>query len=202
MKIKNTSGLVLAEALVAVATLGIAALALSSIIQNAISITTTSQDYLIAQNLVTEAIEAVKNVEESNLLIRPRELFPDQEECWLVLDPRIILDPDKVCVDTASVNGKYLAIQENGKWRMETVGGPDLDLNNIEPNTKVYRLLIKNKQYLHGAAGGAPTPFYRQIKFVDVPADHSKAEFEVKVEWQQGQKVRNIVRSYTLYNYL
>ncbi len=192
IKTKNTRGLILAEALVAVATLGIAAMALSTIIQNALAVTELSKDYLIAQNLATEAIEAVKSVKHTNLLIRPRALFPDAQGCWLVLDPQTIADPQIDCILVADKDEQYLVIMEDGRWKMEASDNPD-----------TYRLALKDEQYIHSMEAGAdPTKFYREVEFIDVPEDNQYSTFEVKIKWKHGAKERNIVRQYTLFNSL
>lgn len=192
MKIKNTAGLILAEALVAIATLAIAAVALSSIIQNAIAITEVSQDYLIAQNLATEAIEAVKDVRQSNLLIRPRDLFPGSQACWLVLNPQLIVDPAHDCSPLPVADSKYIVKMEGGQWKMEQGA-----------NQKAfYRLALVDEQYVYSLAAANQTKYYREVRFIDVPEGNQRATFEVTVEWTQGAKVRQIVRRYTLYNQL
>lgn len=197
---KNKSGLILTEALVAIAMLVISTIVMSSIIQNSLSTTTMSKDYMIAQNLATESIEVVKVIRDSNLLIRPAELNPGQD-CWLVLDPASLLLPINNCNMTA-VNGQnYLTEQIDGKWKLKSVIGEDLNLASInQARQRNYQLFLKNNRYIHSVAAGLKeTKFYRRVKFT-IPADKSSATVEVKVQWKTGQKIRTVVRSYTLFN--
>jgi hypothetical protein len=78
----NKSGLILAEALVAVTTLLIATVVVTGIIKSSLEATSLSRSYLIAQNLATEAIEGVKSFRDTNWLKAPTA----HPECWMVLD--------------------------------------------------------------------------------------------------------------------
>lgn len=195
----------MAEALVAIATLIVGTFALSTIVSNAVSATSTSRDYLLAQNLITEAAEAVKNVRDSNWLI-----YPSKKECWLMLDPGTVLLAD---CDTASpalsvtASGNYLATPGDG-WVLEAVAGEPLNLEINEISESDHYIL-----YIQGAVGqyeyvsssvpigdGDPSGFYRSIVFTALTDD--SAQFEVTVQWRNGAKVRSITRKFTIYNYL
>lgn len=229
-------GLVLTEALVAMATLTTGVIALSTIINNAISTLAVSRDYMIAQNLATEGIEAVKAVRDSNWL-----LFPTNKECWLYLDPysaavKLSANQSVSCSGAASPEMSYEKVSSTGKvtyygknyapfvdgsdaWKLVNVtsgysyGDGALDLENSSFNQEKFIILIKDLglgkfMYISKPSGNPPadttnSKFYRSIIFKEIDkTTHTKATFEVKVQWLEGAKVRTILRESTLYNYL
>lgn len=73
----GVGGMVLTEVLIALATLITAVIALGSITTSSISTTILSRDYLVAENLVTEAVKIVKNLPNTNRLRKPGyQIFP------------------------------------------------------------------------------------------------------------------------------
>lgn len=202
LAVKNSknSGMILTEALVAVATLATGVIILSSIINNSISSTIVSKDYLIAQNLLTESVEAVKNIRDTNWLIRP-----DKKECWLMTDP------DNPNCDAAlpEKNSNYVTVFGNSGWKLHKIANGDgLDLASSQaaltaPPYRVYQkaIMADTKQYVNAEnALQDSSKFYRTVKFSNVSID--SAFFEAKVQWADGAKVRTVSRSFTMYNYL
>lgn len=207
-------GLVMAEALVAISTLIVGTFVLSTIVSNAVSATSTSRDYLLAQNLITEAAEAVKNVRDSNWLI-----YPSRKECWLMLNPGSV--PLAECGDAPDVSvppppavSNYLATQSGDGWVLEDPVSPQsLDLETNTPTeSDPYALHIQSIEDQHEYVSSTvinnnPSGFYRSIEFTALNDPDSdgivdNAQFEVKVEWRDGAKVRSITRKFTIYNYL
>lgn len=198
MKIlKNKTGLILAEALLAIAMLSIGSLVMASIIQSSITTTTLSKNYLIAQNLATEAMEAVKSVRDTNWLLQA-----DAPECWLELVP----DSDGVCGEVVITGGSYIPKESNGKWFLEDMTG-ELDLG-APGDDESYHLKIETgngyDRYVY--TGTNDSIFYRGINavgIIDEPWDDVEdyAVLEVVVEWMEGRKIRSLTRDFILYNY-
>lgn len=198
-------GLILTEALVAIASLTLGVVALGTVITNATSTTKVSKDYLLAQNLATEAIETVKNIRDSNWLIQP-----SRRECWLVLNPRLVGN----CVpESASVGSNYIAIfdDDENKWSLQTSGASgELDLAaNVGTlaSQDPYRLYIEDRGgvdfYVNtGGASGTASSFYRNIKFSEIDPDNDFANLEITLQWFDGAKVRTIKQDAILYNHL
>ncbi|MFH1533845.1 MAG: hypothetical protein ABID64_02845 [Nitrospirota bacterium] len=189
MKIKqNKSGLILTEALLAIAMLSIGSLVLASIIQNAVRTTALSKNYLIAQNLATEGMETIKSVRDTNWLLQA-----DEPECWLEKEPDIGGD---ICLDVMMEGGSYLPQENGGKWKM--VDGTGV-LNLEDGDDPEYQMHVEDGRYSYNVIG-EPTIFYRGINVVSmVGTDY--AVFEVVVEWKEGQKVRSLKRDLLLYNF-
>lgn len=191
--IKNKFGLILSEALLAIAMLSIGSLIVGTIINNAISTTTLSKNYLIAQNLATEAVEAVKSIRDTNWLLEP-----DDKNCWLRRDTTL------TCASKVTANGNYIAKKDNNnKWKLVSKGA------TLPSAIDAYILYIKTdglfKTYVHDIVINNKSIFYRGIHFtniVDEDGDGIKdyATFEVSVYWKEGAKVRSLKRSVTLYN--
>ena len=190
MKMKNIKGMVLTEALVAVATLATATIILGSMITSGIDSTKTSRDYLLAQNLLTEGLEVVKNIRDSNRLIRP-----DKPDCWLYAKPASlsIASPDVNCAHGSVGTAKnYLILNEANRWKLVDSGVEGLNLQNNQESNEKYHL----KKY----DSDDPSKFYRSIVFLEITV--SSATFEVKVQWEDGAKVRTVNDSFILSNYL
>jgi len=200
MKItQNKSGLILTEALLAISMLALGSLVLASIIQTSVRTTVLSRNYLIAQNLATEGMEAVKSVRDTNWLLQPGE--PD---CWLEKDPDFGGD---ICPNKMANGGSYIPREDGGKWYMFD-GNMPLDLSDTNSDAE-YQLHVDKGRYLYGETPSSePTIFYRSINVLSVmdnaPADgvDEYAVFEVVVEWKEGQKIRSLRRELLLYNFI
>jgi len=114
-KIKNINGVILTEALIAVAMLVIASVATTSVIKNSVNATKLSKNYLIAENYLTEGIEVVESIRNSNWLRKPL----DKESCWLVPNPDISASANCDLVNTekyykiAFVDNNWRLVEEN-----------------------------------------------------------------------------------------
>lgn len=194
-RFRNKKGSILAEALVAVTTLIAGVVAVSTIINNAISATVVSKDYLVAENLANEAVESIKIIRDTNIMKWPQ--FKDT--CWKVANPATVADPGACAGRSIVGNNNYLAKLTGANWSLDVSGQGDLDLSSIQNASGAYNLYLKNGTYLHDPSGAA-SKFYRSVKAISVNAN--SADFEVKVQWLDGVKVREIIRSYTIYNYL
>lgn len=191
-------GLILTEALIAITTLTAGAIAMGSIVSNAISTTTVSKDYLIAQNLVTEGEEAVKVIRATNWMKKP-----DKKDCWLT----ITTDCSGAKV---SAGESYAAINKSGLWQLVDAnsGGLDLAQSNVATYQTPFQLYLQDiggvKQYVAVNSGNLPVSrFFRAIKFVNVDTtNNTQATFEIKIQWLDGSRVRTINRELTIYNYL
>lgn len=197
----TAAGLVLTEALIAVATLAFGVVALGSITNNAISTAILSKDYLVAGGLVKEGVEAVKDIRYSNWLLKPN----DTATCWLRLVPDNTSDPN--CGYTASTTN-YIVTSNNGSWSMQSAGGAVLNLDS-ESNPRYTLYLDSNPDTagyyasLSNLAANSTTitasRYYRSVNFTKV--DSNSATFTVTVEWKDGAKTRDLNKTITIYNY-
>jgi len=187
----------MAEALLAITLLVVGASILGTILMNASGSTAISKDYLIAQNLATEGVEAVKNIRDTNWL-----RMPNDKKCWLALDPDINCADNTSPTYTSYNDMSYIAGQNNkGWWSLSKGTESGLDLSNnpdSSTNTK-FRLYINGGgKYVHDQAFTS-SPFFREVRFTD--ATELMATFNVKVQWVEGKKVRTISRDKcTIYN--
>lgn len=196
MNLKNVKGMVLTEALVAVATLATATIILGSMITGGIDTTKTSKDYLVAQNLLTEGFEGVKNIRDSNHLIKP-----DKPECWLYAKPiELISNPNMNCAqDTVAEGLNYLILSENNQ--LQSVGGEKLNLKMKNQSNEKYRLHIDDLfGMVHNVNLSKPSKFYRSVSFSKI--ENGMATFEVSVQWEDGAKVKTVSDILTIFNYL
>ncbi len=196
--IKNRFGLVLSEALLAIAMLSIGVLIVGTIINNALTTTALSKNYLIAQNLATEGIEAVKSIRDTNWLLEP-----DDKNCWLRRDTT------QACNFKVVTNGNYTAVKDaNNKWKLVSKGA------NLPAATDTYVLYIKTnnvgddqyKTYVHDVVINNKSNFYRGIHVLDIIDEDGDgvqdyATFEISVFWKEGAKTTSLKRSVVLYNY-
>lgn len=186
-------GLVLAETLVAVAILAIAAVALAAIINNGTSATKVARDYLVAENLVTEAVEMATSLKETNVMLRPQDVNPEAVICWLYLRPGVLAaNPENECEGgTATANVRYIfKYDASGNLEFEAAAGEE-----------DFRLSLVDSVYTHdGEPEDTQSRFYRSIEFLDIAADNRSATFEVRVWWDDGGKEREVVREVKIFN--
>lgn len=161
------------ETLIAIAMIGTAVLVMGSIIDGAVKITAWSRSQLIADGLITEAIEGVKNLRDTKLLQKSKDAF-------------------------AGANTSY-TVERNtlNQWSLSHQSPNALDLeNNV---TGDYLLYVDDVEGYNHHSTGVPSIFYRGVNFTEVSAE--KVEFEVSVQWYEGTKIRFLDREMTLYNY-
>ncbi|MFH1533371.1 MAG: hypothetical protein ABID64_00375 [Nitrospirota bacterium] len=198
MKIfKNKKGLILAEALLAIAILGIGTMVIASLVDSGTRTMVLSKNYLIAQNLAMEAVETVNSVRDTNWLLQADDLG-----CWLELDP----DGSPGCAFKAVI-GSYIPEVSGSEWKLtEIFGGLDLENGGSDENYRLKKDTSAGyERYVYGGIGDNSI-FYRGINvlnLVDAEADgiDDYAEFEVVVEWKEGQKIRSIRWPFILYNH-
>lgn len=178
MKINvNRAGLVMAEALLTVTMLAIAAIILSEVFQSSMTMTALSKNYLIGQNLAVEGVEIVKQIRNTNWLVEPND-----KTCWLTLDPS--LD----CNGEALVDRNYLAFAtENGAYKLVEDDAGTLYIDSLKRFTAV-------------KGENAASNFGRLIKFTQITDNN--ATVEVTVSWNEGQKVNKITVTEVITNSL
>lgn len=213
---KQKSGVILTEALFAVSLLVIGGIILGSIINNALSITGISKNYLIGQNLATEGVEAVKNIRDTNWMIFP--IAPDisgspKKAVWLCMEPSSTCEGSNSEIPITG-NSYLLRQDSNDRWKLINSKdvASELDLyseNNINKKPYILKVVERNfgtsNSYLKFTSGGNEVTvpsypiFHRGVKFISV--SDTEAEFEVKVQWMEGTQVRTISRVVKIYNY-
>ena len=220
MKIlKNKSGLILAEALVAVSTLVIASIIVTGIIKSSLKVTALSRNYLIAQNLATEAIEGVKSFRDTNWLKAPN----DHQECWMVVDLEVG-DTDLECLAKESITHQtdesYIVTSTEEGWGLF---GEDVELAEVDgEEVGVFESIdlgvvaldnffpfviefVPDGMAVNVPSGEAAPPnsessgFYRYVEVLYV--DEHEAHFEVNVEWLMNNKARKVERNFIIYNF-
>lgn len=207
MKTPTKKGMVLAECLTSITILTICIVILSGVITSSATSTAMSRDYVIAQNLANEAKSIVKIIRNSNWMIRPEE----KDKCWLVKKPSDIIGTTPSCTPTISANTSDFYIPSfdtsTGAWSLKTASATDLDLSNNQDSTNSkYLLRLKDIEngvtmYLQNPndTSETATKFYRRIKFTSTA--NGIANFEIKVEWKDGAKVRKYTTNSTITNY-
>lgn len=192
---RKKCGIVLTEALVAIGMISVGVLILSSVINSAVSTTKLSKGYLVAQNLVTEGVEAVKNIRSTNWLTAS-----DDRTCWLRIDPAEACDTAGV---KAATGNDYILEPSGSAWHLVEFSGQPLDLNNKLTNDWFYQIFTGSpRSFVSEGYGDEPTQYYRSIRFTNIDPSNDFAEFEVIVQWMDGAKVREVSRTLTIYNYL
>lgn len=196
-------GLALAEALMAVALLAVGAVIAGTLIKNGILATRISKEYLVGQNLVTEGIEAVRNIRDTNWLRNPLDT-----DCWLKLDPdnteecsgSVLAQTEISYITKDRSDGSWVLEDPPGTATLDLVDGTGVDafiLYLVEEDSSVVGLY--DRYTADKNAGGAQTEYYRSIEFLEMSPD--SALFEVKVQWYSASTVREVSRKILMYNY-
>lgn len=189
------SGETLIEALVSIMVLIMAGGVASSMIIAAIQQSALSEDYLIAQNLAYEAVEAMEDVRDTNKM-----LYPGMEECWMNLSPDPTVTPDSCDLNPGLKNsseGKFYtinygntgAIGEYNHWYL----GNESD--SIPIATKLYTEPATGRYTHNSDEGNIESKFSRYIKVTVVSTDNSQITFDVVVKWQRGGKETELLLS-------
>lgn len=197
-KIQKKSGIIMTEALLAVALMATGVLILGGIITSAISTTKLSKDYMVAQNLASEAVEGIKNIRSTNWLVSPND-----GTCWFSLEG--------VCGPNPIKGSSYTVNLKDDKWVMKYEANP-LEITNTTTKSSVDNYLLyieeitegetKYSQYQSFAnsnVSSTPSRFYRGVYVKEFKDEF--ADFEIKVQWKDGVKTRTLVRDLTLFNY-
>lgn len=189
MKTKNIKGLVLLEALMAIALLSTASTVMGGILRDSVSTTALSRDYVQAYNLSTEAVESIKDIRDTNWLIHPTD-----NSCWLVIDPTA---NGVNCAASQAIEGVNYVTErtEKGSFKLVAVAGQNLDLEKNLNGATPYKLSSDSNAAI----------FYRSVRMTGLKkvGDIIKsASFDVLVEWKRGNKNAKIIRTFTLHNFM
>jgi type II secretory pathway pseudopilin PulG len=203
-KIFNKSGETLLEVLIALTIVTVAAAAAGSAIMAAVQGLSLSKNYLIAQNLADEGLEAVKNIRDTNWM----KYTINKSTCWLVIGDTTNLE-GKDCKTaksfeyTPSLPGEstrndYKLSFSNGRWNAT------VQTSDIDTDINLYKLGLKDGKYQNDESG-APV-FYRAIRVSD-PIDAGEGNIdsitiESIVKWYEGSKLFWISGKEILTNYL
>lgn len=193
---KKRLGMVLTEALVAIATLAMGVIALGTITQNSIGTTILAKDYLVARGLAKEGEEAVKNIRYTNWMLKAAN-----KNCWLRINPSNLADPN--CGSLATANSYYVATLNGGVWTLKSESAAPNPDTPTASTTSPFLLYSDDNGYYPVSTkplNSKPSKFYRSVQPTSITAD--AATFNIKVQWKDGAKTREINRSLTMYNYL
>ncbi len=194
---KNKDGIVMTEALMAVALMASAVIITGAIIESTVSTTKQSRDYAIAQNLANEAISAVENIINSNSII-----YPNDDDCWLNYTT------NGEC-ESVIVGYNYVPILSDGRWFLKSLTQNDLNLRISASSNENFRVITEELKsvntegqgfifpmYSHNSDGNKSS-FYRSIKVLNF--DSSSMNFVVTVQWMDRSIVRNYSSIYTVF---
>lgn len=185
-KIIKKSGETLVEALVSIMVLMMAGSVASSVIISAIQQSALSEDYLIAQNLAYEAVEAIENIRDTNAM-----LYPGVKECWMNLSPAPDVYPGDCYLQPNIKASKFYTIdygkkQDSDIYNHWYLGG---ESSSVPTTAQLY---LKDGRYTHyGDPTLTPTKFSRYIYVEEV--DDNQVIFNVTVSWQRGAKENSLV---------
>jgi hypothetical protein len=194
-QIKKTVGETLVEALVAIFVLTIVGMVASSMIVSAIRTMRLNEDYLIAQSLTVEAVEAIKNIRDTNWLRYPT----DKEKCWLSSDPL------SGCANSIGSDSSY-ALNYRNYWQAERIGSVDavdylLDLSDPNgANNNDFDLCASDHFQYKQCNTVADAKFYREITVQD--ANESRIRLKVRIQWLIGRQLNTMETLAIITNHL
>lgn len=216
-KIKHTRiGESLVEVILAIFVVGIGVGVATTLIVTALESNNFSRDNLIAMNLATEGIEAVRSIRDSNWL----KYSFDREHCWNLMPTSPCTAPYQKILSNHYI--PYL--DANNVWQISASanGALDLESNNDAVNN-LYQLKIVNlfgagqngtnfyvPQQVPCVAPCIPVPddrenlrFYRMITTTNEPDDNNVQAIKVEslVEWKTQGIIHKILLTTRLTNY-
>jgi type II secretory pathway pseudopilin PulG len=193
--IKNRKGETLLEVLIALTLVVVTAAAASSAVISATKSLSLSKNYLVAQNLGSEALEAIKNIRDTNWM-----KFPiNKDECWLVVEE---ISKAEDCatsdrleyISTAGAVNDYVIKFENNRWTAAK------QTQTMEANINAFALREIGGKYTTEITTEAPS-FYRVARIKGETAGES-ITVQIIVKWYEGAKLYEITGTEILTNYL
>lgn len=194
----NKKGETLLEVLIALTLITVSSAATASAIISATQSLSMSKNYLVAQNLAGEAIEAVKNIRDTNWMKFPQNMGT----CWLNIQDidrpeACSSDADKSLAYNANPPYYYSVNFKNSSLVVEK--GPDFN----DADMSGYALALKNDKYMTPEAGASPS-FYRAVKIIDeekAGGMTTSITVQAIVKWHEGAKLYSISGIEILTNY-
>lgn len=212
--LKNKRGLILTEVLLAIVLLALSSVVVGGIINTSIKTSAYSRNFVIAQSLVSEGIEGVLSMRNSNWL-----KYPGNSECWLLIneipsggeggtDCPASGPPSKMVEEEV----EYIPAAFGSDWTVTTYNnnGAAFDLSNPDaaayyqlgivyfgPNEtlKAYVDSFEEEEWDEASS------FYRKVEFDSISMDQTEAVFTVTVAWMEGAKERRVSRTAIMYNF-
>jgi len=191
-------GETLIEVIAALTCLVLAGLTAVTVAIQVMTTTASSREYLIAQNLAREAIEAVVNIRDTNWMLFPQ----DKKDCWMIIDSSTCQQNKKIIEGTSytverTATGLFALTVRSGNLNIQ-------DNSDAKTQFSEFLLYVSDENiYTHTspAQGNLLSPypfpdFYRMVKFSKVdPTDNNdefnqeKMKITVKVQWLQKDSV-------------
>lgn len=210
ISLKNRVGESLLEAIIAVFVVTTSVTVALSVLTTNVDTTAANKQFLIADNLALEAIEAGNNIIQTNYL---RFGVDVNSNCWLVFpqanvnndqcDTSLIVeevDPDY----EGQLQRKYdnTARGPQLKWQLSEIERT-LDLAQGDEANKmftVYEAKLPNlgSTYYTNESTDNPSGFFRSIRFERI--DQKTVNLIAKVQWRQRGRIVTVTKKRTLTN--
>jgi type II secretory pathway pseudopilin PulG len=189
----NKKGIVLVEALIAIAVLAVSAGIVSFVINSANKNLAESREQLMFESFFSEAVEMVTNVVDSNSLIRPEGneaiYSPD---CLFVINPLETADFNRPCSD-------FVQFEAGTKYVPTFDENENLIFSDEEGLGMIYQLpSLKYAQMSNDQAlllGAKDTGYTRFLMFDSLDKDNGEASFTVTL----SHNGNFFTRSYNLF---
>ncbi len=213
------------EVIIAIFMVAMGSAAATSLIVSAMHSNNFSRDNLVALNLATEGMEAMRNVRDTNWL----KFGYDKENCWNL---RPGMPPGTDCNDADKlIFPDAYAINlnpQNYSWELSENVGVNLDLNEDEPTNEDFRLayidvtpgdsdgdgnnandqdLFVTKDFIAdlGLISTGDSIFYRMVEtsyYGENREDADRMQVHSLVQWRSSGIVHQVSLKTTLSNYL
>lgn len=213
--LSNKKGETLLEILIALTVITMASAAAASAVMSAVQSVSMSRNYLIAQNLADEGIEAVKNVRDTNWM-----KYPTQKDCWLNLD-QTTCSTTSTLTDTAKgyaaaydlASSRWILTAQTKLNSSPTLAGTDYNYSlKFNKGNKFCYATDGTGSNTSGGSGpcfmltvASPDTsvpvFYREIRVLSPPTGTS-VTIQITVKWYEGTKLQTLTGVETLTNYL
>ena len=201
------------EVIVAVVVIGMTVIIALNLLLNATSNTSSNRNFLLADNLALEGIEAVSTMISTNILKHGVE---NANTCWLAYATdtnNALFTADKCAQNkivqpgqaTESFLMRGYAIPDL-HWDLNRNTNQAIDLENLANNTpfRLYRATLPppldvNYYYTNEISNNTPSLFYRSVKLA-LDAGGTRVTATVNVAWKEDGRVRHIEKTASLTN--
>lgn len=185
----------------------------ANLLLNSTDSTNINRDYLLAENLASEAQEAVTNMLYSNIIkygtgnlkacflayqTASNGAYFLAEEC----ENNLILDPvvNRLSVESIPVRN-YETTDLHWDISRDVQTSLDLADPNLDPQPfRLYKKRIDNDNYIYTyeIADNTPSPYYRSVSLTTTVDQPLTVEVVAKVQWNDGNKIHSVTEKKSL----
>lgn len=214
---KNRRGESFIEVLIALFVVSLAIVVALNLLLSTTDLTTANRNFLVAENLADEGIEAIYNLIATNII---KYGIENSESCWLTYPTDVnkqLFTADQcennqiVNINSPTLADSYLLRDYSSldlHWDLDRLANSTLNLEDDPENAKSFLLYTSQLDdtdpdstiktyYTSEETNNTPSSFYRSITLTLDPILTNEVTAQVKVQWREANRVRQVEKAVT-----